>query len=633
MEFSKNIFLSFIEEDNEQHSLFHIRPLLSSSGPLPAHIISSFKDNGFLRIAPDKKEQFTFKERMRSLGSLCIVDLTEVEDAAGKVRPNRNYSPQFNEKHQFIIYSDVVKSLPKDLVYEVIAGEKGKPVLNCITPMCFLRSGGRIQGPYLSDSGKAAGKLISIEPDSPNIFAISLPNGQEKLFYWKSEENAQAKEQETAEKSSQEKVPDISRRYKRPQASSLTAAVGRRKRENLRSSSRLEELLSPMEAFKTAAPQVFSDDAKGEEALDCLMAIPKAQDLIMRSLNINQGENPLAAVFNKQIDGLEADRFKISLEIDKLKKDRQELFKAALEEKSALADKELKNKQRDIDSLSKKIDSLKEEHNKLVVLRDDILKQIYLSTGKSVLAKPQGEEKPATHAVQRIREHLKSAGFKTDIDEAWLLLTIMLFEDQIQLCAPALADSRAAAKAIAFSLGASYDSRLKGDKNMFFASGGNGFAVTLVSQGEKDDAPFTRLIISNKVQPFGKSYLYAAWPCFSVNPSPSKLAYEEALPCESAFDAEFLQNELKEGRLSSIPQEAADIISSIIKNMQDVPHSLLKRMFNCIMLIAPHVSGGLASAIDLCVSAYLLPYAMFSGSALNIPERILPSMPYTAKLL
>ena len=34
MEFSNNIIVSYIEEDNEQHSLFHVRPLLDMNGPV-----------------------------------------------------------------------------------------------------------------------------------------------------------------------------------------------------------------------------------------------------------------------------------------------------------------------------------------------------------------------------------------------------------------------------------------------------------------------------------------------------------------------------------------------------------------------------------------------------------------------
>ncbi len=631
MEFSQDIFLAFIEEDNEQHSLFHVRPLLSSKGPLPEHIISSFKDNGFLRIAPDKKEQFTFKERMRSLGSLCIIDLSEVEDETGKIRPNRNYAPQLNETHQFIIYSDVVKPLPEKLIYEVIAGEKGKPVSGCMTPMCFLRSGGRIEGPYTSKSGSPASGLVTIEPDSPHIFAISLPNGQERLFLWGRKNKDKTHKKEVSESGSCEKTADLTRRCKRAPSSSLTAAVGRRKRENLRSAGRLEELLSPMEAFKAAAPQIFSDEKKGGEAIDFLMNIPNAQSLIMQSLNINQGENPLIAAFNKQLDSLEAERLKISIEIDRLKKSRQELFKAALEEQADADNNEIERKKAKKDSLSKEIARLKEEQERLISLRNDALKQI--NTGKAILAKQNGKEQPAAYAVQRIREHLQSAGFDADINEAWLLLTLMLFEDQIQLCAKTLADSRKAAKAIASSVGASFASCLKNDENAFLSAGGNGFAFMLVSRGGRDESDVTRFIVSDKIQPYGKSYPYAVWPCFSLSEAKVKLSYEQLLPCEDAFDAEFLKNYISDKKLNSIPKEAADVINSMIKNMQTVPRSLLTRIFNCIMLITPHISGGLASAIDLCVSSYLLPYAKFSGENLNVPRQILSSLPYTSKLL
>ncbi|MDO5023003.1 MAG: hypothetical protein Q4E07_06705 [Eubacteriales bacterium] len=635
MEFSKDIFLAFIEEDNEQHSLFHIRPLLSAEGPMPENIISSFNDNGFLRIAPDKKEQFTFKERMRSLGNLCIIDLTEVEDDAGKIRPNRNYSPRHNELHQFIIYSDVVKQLPEDLVYEVIAGEEGKPIENCTTPMCFLRSGGRIEGPYRASDGSPADNISAIAPDSPHIFAISLPNGQEKLFFWASSlsapDNDSEEERETSliPESSLVEKGDLTKRYKRSHASRLTAAVGRRNRENMLSGKGIEELLSPMEAFKTSVPKVFADEAKGEEAFNYLMDMPKAQDLINRMLNINPGENPLITAFNSQIDALEAERLKISMQLDKLKKDKQELFNTALEEKSAMVDSKLAGKTEELNKLSSEIQALKGESKKLLDTRDDFISRF----NKPVLAKPQGEEKPVSTAVQRLREHLQSAGFVISINQAWFLLTMLLFEDQVQLCAPTLADSRLMAKTVACSLGASFVSFLKDDENLPYLHGGSGIAFALVSRGGRDMSPFTRLIAADKIQPFGKAYPYAVWPCFSLDAAETKFGYTQLLPCENAFDAELLRQTLVENRLNSMPQEAKDIINGIVKSVSGIPMSLVNRMVNTVLISSPHLSGGIASSLDFGIAAYILPYAHFNGLTLNIPKQILLNLPQTAKLL
>ncbi|MDD3109346.1 MAG: hypothetical protein PHH32_01720, partial [Eubacteriales bacterium] len=90
MDLSGQRVLAYLQEDNTHRVLFRVRPLLSSQGLLAAEDIDAFRDQGFLRIAPDRQEQHTFKERMRELGPLCVLDLQGTAPAQGKVRPNRN---------------------------------------------------------------------------------------------------------------------------------------------------------------------------------------------------------------------------------------------------------------------------------------------------------------------------------------------------------------------------------------------------------------------------------------------------------------------------------------------------------------------------------------------------------------
>ena len=75
MDFAGRIVLSFLEEDNIQRAYFRIRPLLMQEGALKQQDIDALPDEGYLRIVPDKNEQHTFKDRMRELGSLCVLDL------------------------------------------------------------------------------------------------------------------------------------------------------------------------------------------------------------------------------------------------------------------------------------------------------------------------------------------------------------------------------------------------------------------------------------------------------------------------------------------------------------------------------------------------------------------------------
>ena len=103
MDFSGKIVLSFIEEDNVQRAYFRIRPLLTGEGALTKQDIDALPDDGYLRIVPDKNEQHTFKDRMRSLGYLCVLDLKNIPPETIKIRNNKNYAPARGENNQFIV--------------------------------------------------------------------------------------------------------------------------------------------------------------------------------------------------------------------------------------------------------------------------------------------------------------------------------------------------------------------------------------------------------------------------------------------------------------------------------------------------------------------------------------------------
>ena len=123
MDFTGRIVLSYVEEDNIQRAYFRIRPLLTADGAVAQADIDALPDEGYLRIVPDKNEQHTFKERMRELAPLCVLDLLNLPADAVKIRTNKNYAPQRGENNQFIVYSDAVQAIPQQLFYEVISAE------------------------------------------------------------------------------------------------------------------------------------------------------------------------------------------------------------------------------------------------------------------------------------------------------------------------------------------------------------------------------------------------------------------------------------------------------------------------------------------------------------------------------
>ena len=171
MDFSDQVVLSYLEEDNIQRAFFRVRPLLRRQGPLMPQQIAEYPDDGYLRIVPDKDEQHTFKERMRSLGSICVLDLRNVPTDANKIRTNKNYMPSRGETNQFIVYSDAVRAVPENEFYEVVTPEN---VADASTPFVYTRVGGNINGPVARD-GREVAAAQKLPPDSAGLFARRPP--------------------------------------------------------------------------------------------------------------------------------------------------------------------------------------------------------------------------------------------------------------------------------------------------------------------------------------------------------------------------------------------------------------------------------------------------------------------------
>ncbi len=179
MNFQGKAVLVYLEEDNIARAYFRVQPLMTQDGPV-GPMAAEYPDDGFLRIVPDKNEQHTFKERMRTLTGLCLVDLRLFSMEANKIRTNKNYSPSRGETNQFIVYSDAVRALPEDLLYQVVGENEVK---NASTPLVYIRNGANIQGPFRREDGQNVGETVQLPPDSSEIHSLTV-NGQEQLFYW-----------------------------------------------------------------------------------------------------------------------------------------------------------------------------------------------------------------------------------------------------------------------------------------------------------------------------------------------------------------------------------------------------------------------------------------------------------------
>ena len=195
MNFQGKAVLVYLEEDNIARAYFRVQPLMTQDGPV-GPVVADYPDDGFLRIVPDKNEQHTFKERMRTLIGLCLVDLRIFPMDASKIRTNKNYAPTRGENNQFIVYSDAVRALPDDLLFQVV-GEND--VKNAVTPFVYIRNGANIQGPFRREDGQSAGETAQLPPDSCEIHSVQV-NGQELLFYWPKKEEPAVQEKPAEEK-------------------------------------------------------------------------------------------------------------------------------------------------------------------------------------------------------------------------------------------------------------------------------------------------------------------------------------------------------------------------------------------------------------------------------------------------
>ncbi len=150
MTIDHTLLFSYLEEDNVQRAYFRVRPLLSPDEDIREEAALTWPTDGCLRIVPDRNEQHTFKSRMRSLGSYCVIDLLALPADAGKIRTNKNFRPDKGEPNQFILYSDTVQTLPEHSFYEIVDGtaeEFAAAAERAITPRFYIRQEDTLYGP------------------------------------------------------------------------------------------------------------------------------------------------------------------------------------------------------------------------------------------------------------------------------------------------------------------------------------------------------------------------------------------------------------------------------------------------------------------------------------------------------
>lgn len=186
-EINGTLTLAYVEEDNRQRVIFRVIPLCTREGGIFHGDAEDFPDEGSLRIVPDKREQSTFKERMREINGLCVIQLASDGKELMKVRQNRNYAPDQGEKNRFAIYSDVICEFTEDGCFEVV--EPMTDAANALTAMVLIQKDKMLYGPV----AKTEAKQTSVEALRPFgndqflLHTVETPHMGKHLIYWNPE--------------------------------------------------------------------------------------------------------------------------------------------------------------------------------------------------------------------------------------------------------------------------------------------------------------------------------------------------------------------------------------------------------------------------------------------------------------
>ena len=191
MNFDRSLIFAYLEEDNIQRAYFRVRPLLSLEGDIRQEALQLWPNEGGLRIVPDRNEQHTFKTRMRTLGSYCVIDLRNQPPEAGKIRTNKNYKPDRGEVNQYILYSDTVHEVPEHTFFQLFEGDAAafaEYAVKAVTPMFYIRQEDTLYGPVSKSAAEApapaqeaAGMLFELPcPDQVTRVILCMETPAEK---------------------------------------------------------------------------------------------------------------------------------------------------------------------------------------------------------------------------------------------------------------------------------------------------------------------------------------------------------------------------------------------------------------------------------------------------------------------
>ncbi len=181
-EINGTITLAYVEEDNRQRVIFRVVPLCTREGCVFHGGAEEFPDEGSLRVVPDKREQSTFKERMRAIGNLCAIQLLSEGKELMKVRQNRNYAPEQGERNQLAIYSDVICEFTEEGCFEVV--EQGADTSAVLTNRVLVHKNKMLYGPIEKENATTIDGLKPFGNDRFLLHTVETPALGRHLIYW-----------------------------------------------------------------------------------------------------------------------------------------------------------------------------------------------------------------------------------------------------------------------------------------------------------------------------------------------------------------------------------------------------------------------------------------------------------------
>lgn len=673
MRFQGQAVLVYLEEDNITKAYFRIRPLLTNNGPVPQEELDSFPDEGYLRIVPDKNEQHTFKERMRNMCGLCLLDLRNQPAEANKIRTNKNYNPSKGEVNQFIVYSDAVQAIPGDLFYQVVSLSEAE---KAVTPQVYVRNGANMQGPVAKTQPDTAADQLP--PDSKGLYSVSV-NGQELLFYWPETKSApvempekepSAKEEpitaldkiqqmnasvvtETAHKLQEQKAAPAyipqqqpqnltgTRLYQPPQKQGNFRRAHNALMETVEQQryaakyeapgavvcdcSALKDVENPVDAFKRTLSEVCHNDESCRQAVGALLSFPGMRQAIVSAVSDAKRDLTVTAMHG-QLQELEAERLMLLMQLDDAKKNtaafRQEAIgelqkeeKAAIDalkaEKNALSD-EIQQQQAALSSIR----TAMSEGN-------EALKNCITSPTDTLIIRKIGTPAKKGELTRNLETAMKAAGFCCEPGDALAMLTAYSIDNSaIYFNTETRSDALYASDVFASVFGTNVNAA---NSTMKTAPGGN----TPVFIRGAGIHPFTS--VSTVFDPiFGTfSVGYTDKPMLTFWQDQNTLPC--ALPTFPAVSLASLETEfVKEDKLSD---DTLTVLSAL-RRVQNVviPLKALRNAMRFIASTQNAFNGGLAESIDRAVSIFILP--SFLNSKITSDELLphIAAMPRSIKI-